>query len=315
MTKAIARRMLTGGRAWLVRWRDFRDRRKALQGAASIFQDLYGMRFVLYPWDRPYLLHLIRRTYDLAEFQAIPRLVHAGDVAFDVGAHIGEYSVLLDRLCGPDGRVWAFEPVPETYWRLRETLALNRCANVAPIQKAICGKVGAVRMNLFEPQFSMWNTLGTPSMITPEGRRVSPGQSVEVPSETLDHFCDAEQIERINFLKVDVEGFEQLVFRGAERLLRERRVDYICFEISQEPLKGAGMSSRGVFEALETHGYFAYRFDLPTETFRGPIQDTPEYWANFYASWQDLSIIRNTEQTEQTHSARRPSEFAGAGRR
>jgi hypothetical protein len=75
-------------------------------------------------------------------------------------------------------------------------------------------------------------------------------------------------------------------------LLRERRVDYICFEISQEPLKGAGVSSRSSFEALEAHGYLAYRFDEANGCFHGPIQDTSEYWVNFYASWIDLSQIR-----------------------
>lgn len=312
MAKAIARRMLGRGREWLDRWRDFRDCRRALHQGSNIFEDAYGIRFVLYPWDRPYLATLVRRTYDRADFQAIASLIHPGDVAFDVGAHVGEYTVLLSRLCGSAGCVWAFEPVPETYWRLRETLALNRCGNVIPIQKAINDKVGAVSMNLFEPQFSGWNTLGMPSMITPEGKRVSPGTSIEVACETLDHFSAAQHVNRINFLKVDVEGFERAVFQGSERLLRERRVDFICFEISQEPLKGASMTSREVFEILASFGYLAYRFDAPTGAFQGPIQDTSEYWVNFYASWQSLSQIHNTAQLD---SVRRAGELAGAARR
>jgi FkbM family methyltransferase len=273
------------------KWLDFRDRRKALKNPVHVLQDQQGIRFVLYPWDKPNLLRLVRRVYDVAEFQAIPKLVKPGDVACDIGANAGVYSVLLSRLCGRSGRVWAFEPVPDTYWRLRETLALNRCDNVLAVQAAIADTDGTATMNLFEPRFSEWNSLGKPSMLKPNGRRVSPRESVEVPSHTLDEFCDEHQIERVHFLKVDVEGFELSVFRGAERLLAERRIDFICFEISKDPLKGAGVRSRDVFRALEIHGYKAYRFDTVTGIFQGPIQDTPEEWINFFASHKDLSKI------------------------
>ena len=263
-----------------------------------ILEDNYSIRFVLYPWDRDNLAQYIRRTQDAEDFKAIPRLVRSGNTAFDVGANIGVYTVLLSRLCGPSGRVWTFEPVPDTYWRLRETLALNRCDNVIPVQAAMSESLGTVRMNLFEPQFSAWNTLGKPDMISSWGQQVSPTQSVEVPGQTLDAFCDAEGIERINFLKVDVEGFERSVFRGAQRLLRERRIDCVCFEVSKAPLRGADVESRQVFESLGEHGYFAYRFDEVTGRFQGPTEDSSEYWANFYASWIDLSKIADEKKPD-----------------
>lgn len=265
----------------------------AFEGAPVVLEDTYGIRFILYPWNRPYLDGLVQRRYDKSDLRVIPLLVREGDVVFDIGAHCGEYCVFLSRLCGPRGRVFAFEPVPDTYWMLRETLALNRCQNVLPAQVAMCDKVGNARMHIFEPQFSGWNSLGMPRMVTPEGKRASPSQSVEVPTETLDHFCSAENIERIHFMKVDVEGFEKLVFRGAECMLRHRRVDYICFEISQAPLRGAGLASREVFDVLKEYGYPAYSFDESSGTFAGPIEDTSEEWRNFYASWRDLSAIRD----------------------
>jgi FkbM family methyltransferase len=268
-----------------------------------IFEDSFGVRFILYPWDRARLPILLNRDHDVLDFKAIAKLVNPGDVAFDVGANVGHYSVMLSRICGPSGRVWSFEPVPETYWQLRETLTLNRCENVTPVQIAICEKIGLVEMNLFEPEFSEWNTRGKPSMITAQGERISPTRTRSLPCQTLDNFCQAAHIDRINFLKVDVEGFEQLVFAGAHILLEERRVDYICFEISKEPLKGAGLESREVFEALEKDGYFAYRFDESTQSFRGPIHDTSEYWANFYASWQDLSKFAPVNVSDPVHTS------------
>lgn len=296
MANKIKQSFLFRYHAWLERRRGARELREALAGATPILKDDHGVRFVLYPWNQPQALQFIHRSFDTADFRAISQLVQAGDIAFDVGANVGEYSVLLSRQSGAAGQVWAFEPVPDTYWRLRETLALNRCENVTPVQAAVSDKAGMVRMNLFEPQYSAWNTLGMPEMVTPEGERVSPAKSVEVPSCTLDEFCRFEKIEKINFLKVDVEGFEEAVFRGAAELLRERRIDCVCFEISQAPLQGANATSRSIFEALKSFGYLAYSFNEADVSFRGPIADTAEYWANFYASWMDLSKIERGEK-------------------
>lgn len=269
-----------------------RNRRAMLRKLPVVMQDTYGFRFILYPWDLPSWEQLVQRAHDKADLQAISMLVQKGDVVFDVGAHVGEYSVYLSRLCGEEGRVFAFEPVAETYWMLRETLVLNRCENVHPVQKAMCDKVGSAEMHLFEPRFSAWNSLGKPSMLSPEGRRLSPRESLAVSTETMDHFCSIEQIEHIDFLKIDVEGFEKLVFLGSSRMLRARHIDYICFEISQDPLKGAGLTSRDVFDVLREYEYLAYSFDEPSSRFLGPIEDTSEEWRNFYASWRDLSEIR-----------------------
>jgi FkbM family methyltransferase len=274
-----------------VRQRAEAEERRSLLGAATpIIRDVYGYRFVLYDYDLPRLPLLARHPSDTAEFKAVPRLVKSGDIAFDVGANIGVYSVLLSGLCGQPGRVWAFEPVPETCWRLRETLALNRCANVLPIEAAVCETDGTATMNLFDPGHCVWNSLGRPEM-GPDGAKVLPRASVDVPSLTLDGFCDREGIEHINFLKVDVEGFEVFVFRGAERLLRDHRVDYICFEISQQPLKGAGFTSRQVFAELEKWGYGVYELNKRNASFAGPVRDTNEEFANFFASAKNMTIL------------------------
>jgi len=288
------------------KWRGYRDSRKALRHATMIVQDVYNIRFVVYSWDRPNLPTLIRHSQDVAELTAMRLLVQPGDTALDVGANLGLYSILLSRLCGPTGHVWAFEPVPDTCWRLRESLALNRCENVTPVQAAVCEKSGTVLINVYEPRFAEWNMLGVAPPRSANGKMVRPCQSIDVPSLTLDEFCDTQRIERISFLKVDVEGFELSVFRGAERLLREHRVDYICFEFANELLKTAGVEGRRVFEELEAHGYLAYRFDKTAGKFQGPIQDSSEIWTNFFASWRDLSGL--DEAGSGTQGAQRTAE-------
>jgi FkbM family methyltransferase len=268
-----------------------------------VLEDAYGVRFILYPWDRPNLLALLERRQDNAQFQAMSLLIRPGAVVFDVGAHIGVYSVLSSRLCAPGGSVYAFEPAPETHRRLCETLALNHCANVLPVQEAISDRIGRATIYLFEPRCSEWNSMGQPLMTTPEGQHVAHQSSIKVSSVTLDHFCATRKIERIHFLKVDVEGFENAVFSGAGQLLRHRRIDSICFEISQAPLQAAGETARKVFESLAAHGYLAYGFDPRSGMFYGPIHDSSDYWTNYFASWRDLSAARcGTAESERRAS-------------
>ena len=257
--------------------------------APLVLTDSSGFRFTFHPWMRPYAKNLVDRATTSGQWAAIAALVGRDDVVFDVGAHAGRFSAFVEKLLGPRGVIYAFEPVPDTYWMLRENLVLNRCTKVIAAQSAISDLEGSVTMNLFPPEFSSWNTMGKPVMKTPAGGRVSPRESVDVPSDTLDAFTEREGIERIDLLKVDVEGFETAVFRGAARLLSERRIGRICFEISADPLKGANATPRDVFAELERHGYGVYEFDDAQRLFTGPIHDSNEFWANYYASVEPLA--------------------------
>jgi len=248
-----------------------------------VVQDALGFKFVLYPFDRPQARLLLEREYDRTLYAAMKRLIRAGDVVFDVGAHVGEISVLAARLCAPQGKVHAFEPVPESSQRLAENLELNGCANVVLEALAVTQRAGTVIMNVFPAMYSAWNSLGRPVYASANGKPVAESHAIEVPATTLDEFCASRGIERIDFLKVDVEGFERAVLAGAERLLEEKRVGTICFEVSQIPLRGAGRTAQEIFEMLEAHEYRAYRFDERTGEFRGPVRDSAEVWTNYFA--------------------------------
>ncbi len=257
-----------------------------------IFTNAYGIRFIRYPWDSRPLPPFLKGEYVKSEFTAMRMLLQAGDTVFDVGSSIGLYSVFASRIVGPSGRVYAFEPAPETFWMLHETLVLNRCTNVIPIQKAVYSDQGTVKLNLFETHYSEWNTLGMPVMTTPQGEKVMPTNSLNVECETIDSFCRGQGIDRINFLKVDVEGFEKTVFEGATQFLADRRIDFISFEISQDPLKGAHFTAKQTFEILASFGYHSFAFSDAFGSFTGPVADSNEHWANYFASTRDLSRYR-----------------------
>jgi FkbM family methyltransferase len=254
-----------------------------------VVEDVFGFRFVLQSYERAQALVLLEREHDCALLRAMTRLIQPGDVVFDLGAHIGEISVPAARMCGPQGKVFAFEPAPESCARLQENLKLNNSTNIHVEPVALGERAGIVQMNIFPAAYSGWNSMGRPVYAGADGVPVASSTPVAVPCTTLDDFCAGQGIARIHFLKVDVEGYERDVFRGAARLLGERQIDCICFEISQIPLRGAGRTAQETFAILEEHGYTSYSFDERTERFEGPVKDSSEAWTNYFASWKELN--------------------------
>lgn len=249
-----------------------------------VLEDSHGVKFILNPWDRPYRNNLVKRACDDDVFAVYSRVLRPGDIVFDVGAHIGRYSVFASRRVGGSGRVFAFEPVKENYWMLRTTIALNQCDNIVAVNTALGNFVGVRTMNLFEKGFSSWSTFGRPQMTTPDGRALAPTRKEEVALTTLDRFCEENSIDWIDLLKVDVEGFEVDVFKGSERMLEAKAIDLICFEVSQQPLQAAGASVRDLFEILGKNGYAIYEYHPGEGRFEKLKDPDLPFHANFYAS-------------------------------
>ncbi len=252
----------------------------------TILTDAFGIRFICYPWDATPVADQTSRAFYKPEFAAQKLLIHPGDTVFDVGANIGLHSIFMARLVGDHGQVHAFEPVPNTYAMLRETLALNRIEHVQTRMEALGNTQSVLPMNVFADQYNAWSSFGRPQY-----DQVKPVGTVPVPTRTLDEYVAANHLARINFLKIDVEGYEKQVLEGAARSLSAGLIDALSFEISQIPLQGAGASARAIFALLASHGYSAYRFDSTQSRFYGPFGDSREFYENYYASRQNLTTL------------------------
>jgi FkbM family methyltransferase len=143
-------------------------------------------------------------TFERAEQDLVARVVRPGDVIYDLGAHAGFYTLLAAKLTGPTGRVVAFEPVPRNLGYLRRNLALNHCENVTVVAAAVADRSGTARF-----QEGPLTTVGT---LAQEG-----GYDVQVVA--LDDYDGPAP----RVIKMDVEGAEAAVLRGARRVLREVR--------------------------------------------------------------------------------------------
>lgn len=221
-----------------------------------LFEDARGLRYVLRPGEnaRAYLEH--GGNYEVAETRFCERYLEPGMTAVDVGAHIGVYTLLFARLVGSNGRVYAFEPAPANHRRLLENLALNAAENVVVEEAALFRESGRVTLNLFPEELGAWHSLGRPSHADPSKSyaTIEPSSSVEVAALTLDEYVARQAIERIDLLKVDVEGAEVDVLEGARATLASRRVGAVLFEASRPQIEALGHDPASAFEALREAG-------------------------------------------------------------
>jgi FkbM family methyltransferase len=188
-------------------------------------------------------------------------LVRPNAVAIDVGAHVGAWTMLLASLVGPSGRVIACEPFAPSAARARAMVEATGIGDrVRVIETAIGDRVGTAR--LYAAGDSMLRSL-VPSAIATDYS--------DVPLATLDSLG----IERVDVIKIDTEGFELAVLRGASELLA-RCDPALIIELHADELLAQGASTGDVYALLRARGFTV--FDLRpdgTELVVEPLRDRP----------------------------------------
>jgi FkbM family methyltransferase len=169
----------------------------------------------------------------------------------DVGANLGLFSLLIGQR-RPQQRIFAFEPNPSTFKALEENVARNGRRNIACCQIAVADYNGVV-------QFASREHARANASIAADQARES--GTVQVACETIDSFCRRQGIDRIAVLKVDVEGYETLVFNGASRVLAEVRPELIYFEVCPGLTRAVGFDAAGPARSLVDMGYALKRLD------------------------------------------------------
>jgi FkbM family methyltransferase len=170
----------------------------------------------------------------------------------DVGANIGEVTLLAAKRVGPTGRVIAFEPIPEIAKCLSNNVAANGFEQVSVMQLGLCDREGQAevyRSDAIIKDGSVNDGLG--SLYVGNRDRKAAG-SIEV--STLDAQVDALGLTRVDVVKMDVEDAELPALRGAERVIRKHR-PMLIVEVQEETARAAGYETADLFEFLERHGY------------------------------------------------------------
>jgi FkbM family methyltransferase len=171
-----------------------------------------GQRIVVDPCDslgREVLLH---GCYEPETVALLSALLSEGMTYVDVGANIGHHALIAASRVGGTGAIHTFEPAPAMFNELRRNMSRNGCRNVTCNNCALGEQVGTAQFYLADISESAANSLGRTVHVT--------DRQVSVSVRTLDDYCEAAGINRLDVLKVDVEGAELLVLRGAERTIR-----------------------------------------------------------------------------------------------
>lgn len=207
------------------------------------------------PWGLPIQFHPKETVgdsiwkmgvFELPVCEVIWRLLDPGDSAVDAGANIGHMTALMAARVGSSGSVWAFEPHPTTFAELAANGALWQQGGVRTLEMALSDTEGQATL-LVPEEFT--ENRGTPWLAGPE-ETPGPERSFTVRTTTLDALTEIPL--PIGMLKMDVQGAEGLVLRGAENLLRQKRIRDIVFEE-----EGAFPTEATLI--AEKHGYSVFR--------------------------------------------------------
>jgi FkbM family methyltransferase len=155
-----------------------------------------------------------------------------GMTVFDVGANVGELTLLFSRFAGASGGVHAFEPTGRGFERLSAVCRAASLDNVRLNRLALAEEEGPVRLHVYDDAHLSWTTRAE-RPLEDYGISVKPQATEEAPATTLDLYCERNGVAEIDLLKIDVEGAELQVLVGARRMLREGRVRCVTFEFGQ----------------------------------------------------------------------------------
>lgn len=177
----------------------------------------------------------------------LPRLISLGDVTADVGANFGYYSLQMSRLVGPSGRVFAFEPASEFRSQLVRNLDVNQVDNVTIVPFGLSD--AHTEGTLLSDEIS--GTLHWPDDLK------APTAHEKVELVAMDSYFADNDVNRLDFVKIDVDGHEPQMLHGAERTLRSHQ-PFILIEFSQLNLMAGGSDVPALAKQLRDLGYVLY---------------------------------------------------------
>ena len=160
------------------------------------------------------------------EFRILNLLIKDGDVAIDIGANIGCYTYAISCLVGNEGKVIAVEPVKVNLEKLHYLQTKMRLKNLTIVSKAISNKVGEMRFAIPKIAGEYKTTRGYLTM-----EAANSEDSIKVPVTTIQELYEMYHLDRVDFIKCDVEGAEKMVFEGGASIISKHKPTILC-EIS-----------------------------------------------------------------------------------
>ena len=194
-------------------------------------------------------------TYEELEAKIMEEKIEMGNIVVDVGANIGLHTLNMARIVGNTGQVFAFEPDPSNFEILKKNVKINNYKNIILEQKAVGDKHG--RTTLYQSDHPGKHR------IFPQTEQAK--SQVQVELTNLDNYFDSDMIDKINFIKIDVEGLEFSVLKGMKNILKNSKKIKILFEFMPENTMEAGFTPIELLNYLISHNFKLYCIDESTK--------------------------------------------------
>lgn len=201
---------------------------------------------------------ILTGNWEKAETALIKKIVRAGDLAIDVGANVGWYTAILSNLVGSEGRVISFEPEPNNFQALQTNIYLNNLKNITAHQIALLDSNGIVNFELSSENFGDHRVRLKDIVLDEiEIYGESSRKLISVTASTLDAIIDTEledlleQHQRIRLMKIDCQGSEIAILKGAQKALS--KTDYLISEYWPYGIRKLGFDPIDFFSIIHAN--------------------------------------------------------------
>lgn len=266
--------------AWKARY-DFDNLFGSSDKAVHVFEN--GVKMHLYRDNK--LSFEIVNGFELDEVDFVNRYLGKGDTFVDIGTNVGLFSLHAATSVGIEGRVISFEPSTVTVSRLKDNIQLNGLGNIEIIQAGLSSEKGELELTVAGDGYDAFNSFAVPFMGSSMSKEL-------VQVMTLDGFMSSRKIAPadVRLMKIDVEGWELHVLRGAADFLGHSDAPVLLVEFTEANAKSAGSSCIELGNTLGALGYQLYTYDAVARTFSvEPFGQTYSY-RNLIASKQPITL-------------------------
>jgi FkbM family methyltransferase len=177
-----------------------------------------------------------------------------GDIVVDIGAHMGRYTIISSKRVGANGKVVAIEADPSNFEMLNSNIKLNQLTNVTPLNYAVYSKETKIKLYLPDEEsgYTMHHSIMSNYVFTKYKDKTG-DKFVEVSANTLDYLLQLKGITDVNWVKIDVEGAEFEVLKGASNVLSKSKDIALLIEVHN--LSGGTNLYRPIIEFLNLYNF------------------------------------------------------------
>ena len=212
---------------------------------------LAGFQLQLDLRDRMQSVIFMKRCHEPETEVIFKEVAKSCQVFFDVGANIGYFSFLVKQL-SPRAQIYSFEPLPQNIDAFKINRDINQFSLMELNEVCIADEEGETEFLIPPPAESGWGRMAHRDLFS--------GKKIKRPVITLDGFCRRRNISRVDLIKIDVEGYEFKVLKGAMEMIEKYRPK-VCIELNEPCLLDTGTSGEEIFNYFKKRNYQMYALD------------------------------------------------------